>query len=146
MQNFWMLRLRRSRLCRLSLLCLASLSSGCVTLRDTTQCAADGLVSVGGICTHSLSSKTAVLSPAEFIDFLESQPKRHCVPVPDFNICSDDQAGVAVDLPARGAAIGMSSDDWGTMKTELDEACRELGPKCTLSVKALIQHLNKMGL
>lgn len=77
----------------------------------------------------------------EMIDFLEAQPARHCAPIPGMNVCADNPNGVAIDLPARGAAIAMSSADWAEKKNELDEACRILGGRCSLQVKQIIENL-----
>ena len=75
---------------------------------------------------------------------LHAQPKRTCVPVPGFNICADNQTGNAVELPERGAAIVMSSDDWGVMATELETACRLLKKVCSYqTMRAIIKMKEK---
>ncbi len=59
---------------------------------------------------------------------------RTCVPVPGFQVCSDNQTtGTPITLPARAAAIAMSAIDWGAFANELDIACRDLGSKCTFA-------------
>jgi len=86
-----------------------------------------------------LTPATRDLTFNEFLDFLEAQPERDCVPVPSMNVCADDQTqGVRSHLPARGAAIVMSADDWGRKKTELGQACREMGASCSYSMRAAI--------
>lgn len=76
------------------------------------------------------------------VDFLEAQPARTCVPVPGLPVCADKQEGAQAALPARGAAIVMSSDDWGAMKTELETACRQLGKQCSYAVRRALQRAN----
>lgn len=117
-------------------------SSGCVTIQEGTTCAAQGHLSLGGICSHLISSDTFTLSFAEMVDFIDAQPDRTCVPVPGMKVCADDQTtGTAVDLPARGGAIITSAEDWGTLKTELETACREMGKGCSYAVKQSISAL-----
>jgi hypothetical protein len=116
----------------LYLVSLVLVATSCVTIKEGTACAVAGKLSAGGICSHLISDKTGHLSFSEMIDFLEAQPERTCVPVPGMSVCADDQSmGIAVKLSARGAALAMSADDWGTMKTELEVACRMLGKRCT---------------
>ena len=103
----------RKLLMKLLMLCLLSLSlvgSSCSTVKvtDKRMCAAAGLVSLGGICTHTLTPQKEVLTFDQFIDFLQAQ-----------------------ESPAKGAALCMSSADFGTQKTELETACRMLGSRCT---------------
>lgn len=73
---------------------------------------------------------------------LDAQEGRTCVPVPGMQVCADDQSvGAPVALPARGGAIVMSAQDWGTLKTELETACREMGKSCTYATKQAITAL-----
>lgn len=124
---------------KLSLLALLVLSCGGVQINDTVECAADGKLSIGQICTHSLNSDETTLTSAEAFDFLEAQPERTCVPVPGFNVCSHDQTtGAPVDLPARGAAIAQSALDYAMETGELETACRLLGSKCTVALQTMV--------
>lgn len=121
---------------------LGFLSSSCVTVQDATTCAVAGRLSGGGLCAHMLSDSTFLLSFAEMLDFLEAHQERTCVPVPGLNVCAQDQShGAPAKLPARGAAIVMSAEDWGEKKTELEIACRELGKRCSYAMQKAIDHL-----
>lgn len=80
------------------------------------------------------------------LDFMDAEPARTCVPVPNFQVCADDQTtGTPVALPARGAAIMMSAADWGAMKTALEVACRELGNSCSYAIKKQISALARIS-
>jgi hypothetical protein len=73
------------------------------------------------------------------LDFVSPQQARTCVPVTGMPVCADDQTtGTPVNLPARGAAIIMSDQDWGTMKTELQVACRELKSLCSYQTQQIL--------
>lgn len=114
--------MRVQRLCS-SLLALLTLSACSIQVKDTEVCAAAGLVSAGASCAHTLSDDHRELSFEQFIDFLEPQPQR---PNP-----SDPKT----PLPARGAALCMSPDDWNSLKTSLEEACKKLGGGCSYEMK-----------
>jgi hypothetical protein len=106
--------------------------SACITISDGTLCAIQDQVSQGAICSHLISTSTSVLTFAETIDFLEAQPVRSCVPVPGMTVCADDQTtGTPLSIPARGAAIIISSADWEVLSTEIQQMCREMGKSCT---------------
>lgn len=90
--------------------------SSCVTIHDGKTCSVAGRLSDGGICSHLISTDTETMTFEQFVDFLEPQPG-------------------APNIPARGGAICMSAEDWGTMKTELEVACRELGSRCSMETK-----------
>ena len=122
--------------------CISTVS--CVTIHDIQGCAAQGLVANGGICSHTQSDDTQLLSMRELLDLIEAQPNdRFCVPKKDLPVCSDDQsAGVKVMLPARGASIILSSGTWITMKGDLEQACRELGSRCSLELKNTIKKMD----
>lgn len=94
------------------------ISSACATVHDHRTCSVAGILSAGGICSHTLTSQTEDMTEDEFLDFLEAMPER-----PDPN-------HPGKTLPAHAAAIVMSADDWNEMKTELEQACRELGSHC----------------
>ncbi len=116
------------------LLWLSSLilaASGCVTVSNTRVCSVAGQAQYGAICAETLTSKTYDLTFDQLIDMLEAQPER-----PD-----PDHPGQV--LPAHGAAIIQSSEDWGKNKTALEEACRELGARCSYEVKQAIVNLNR---
>ena len=97
----------------LSLLVLAA--SGCVHVQDAQTCAVAGVLSAGGICSHLLTPETSDMTFEQFVAFLEADP-----------------------ATGKGAAICMSATDWNNMKTELEQACRELGNSCSLSTRRLL--------
>jgi len=121
--------------------------SGCVTIQEATTCAFFYPMSEGGGCSHLISTATFKLSEAEMIDLLLPQQERTCVPVLGLPVCADDQTqGTLVVLPARGASIIMTSSDWGTFETELEEACRELGSRCSMSLQKAISVMHAVRL
>lgn len=46
-------------------------------------------------------------------------------------------------VAAHGAAIIQSAADWGAQKSALEEACRELGNRCSYQAKQAIQRMDK---
>lgn len=127
-----------------SAILLAFLFSGCVTeqIQDARTCAVAGDIRAGGLCSHLIGSDTNDLTFQEMLDFLTPQKARHCVPVPGMTVCSEDQSkGAPVDLPARGAAIVISSADAYTMLTEVAVMCRMLGKRCSYATKQVINNL-----
>ena len=130
-----------------SLLILAGINSGCtnILIKNATFCSVAGLLSAGGSCSHLTTSDTKDLTFVELIDMIEAQNARTCVPVPGFNICAQDQSkGELVNLPARGAALILSSDDAGTLITELATACRKLGSSCTYEMRQGIRNISRL--
>jgi hypothetical protein len=118
------------RLKLLSVVLLVSvLSQGCVTIRDKITCSAAGKLLAGAICSHTLTSETFDLTFDELVDMLEAQPER------------PDPKNSGVVLPARGAAIIMSDEDFGEFKTELESACRMLGRRCSYATRQMLQRL-----
>lgn len=98
------------------LLLLWFLNSSCVTISDATFCAVAGDLSSGGICSHLLTPATSDLTEDQFLTFLEASP-------------------------TKAAAICMSAQDFGTLKTELELACRELGSSCSYQTQAVIKKM-----
>lgn len=120
---------------------LTSVSSGCVTIKNANICSTAGKLSAGSICSRLTTSDTNDLTFKETLDLLEAQSDRTCVAVQGFSVCSDNQnEGVPIKLPSRGAAIIMSSEDFKTLITELEMACRELGDRCTYSTAQIINN------
>lgn len=115
--------------------------SGCVTINQASMCSSADNMQDGAICSRLVSADTNTLTFDEFIDMINAQAARNCAPVPGFNICADNQTGTAASLPARGAAIVISSDDFGNILTELETMCRMLGAQCSYQtqIKTLIQ-------
>lgn len=110
----------------IKLLLLALVSEGCVTIEERTFCSTEGDLSVGMICTHLIGTGYNLMDFNHSIDFLQAEPSR-----PD-----PDHPGQT--LPAHGAAISMSAEDFNGFKTEHEEMCRELGKKCIYSTVGII--------
>ena len=108
---------------------LLHITTACVTIKDARTCSVAGTLLAGGICAHTLTSQTEDLSMDDFLNFLEAEPEK-----PDPNDASKT-------IPAHAAAICMSAEDWNTMKTELELACRQMGSHCSYATKLLIQKL-----
>lgn len=118
-----------------SLFALALLCSACVTIPNSRVATVAGQLSAGAIWAETLTAATGDLSLNELLDMLQPQPERTCVPVPGFNICADDQShGVPAKLAARSGAILMEARAWNEIKTALEQACRELGKRCSYDV------------
>jgi hypothetical protein len=116
------------------LICLSSFVlalSACVTVPNTTVCTVSGVMADGAICAETLTDKTSELTLTEWIDFLEPQPER------------PDPVHPGETLPARAGAMCQSSEDWNKMKTALEQACRELGNRCSYQIKTAIRSLKQ---
>lgn len=134
-------------------------SSSCVTVQDGNACSVAGKLTAGGVCAKFISDQTHLLSFSEMIDLLEAQGERTCVPVGhmsqpdkdgstqwvmDLPVCDDDQThGTAMKLPARGASVIMPTDDFGNLKTEAEEMCRELGKRCSKAAQKVLERLSR---
>ncbi len=116
----------------LSLFVFMAFESACVTVPNVGACSVAGTLSAGAICAETLTDKKWEMTLDEFLDFLEPQPERQ------------DPADVSKILPARAGAICQSADDWNAMKTALEQACRELGSRCSYQVKQAIVSLGGM--
>lgn len=118
------------------------IGSGCITIQDGHVCAVAGDLSYGANCAHLTSSETNILTLDETLDLLNPQEARKCVPVPGYNVCQDDQTvGEKKDLPARGGAVMIPADDFSLIDTELREACRELGSRCSYATQEVLKKL-----
>lgn len=104
-------------------------ASACVTVPNARTYAVAGKLSHGGIWAETQTPLTGDLTMDEFLDFLEAQDAR-----PD----PKDPTKV---LPAHGAAVCLTSDDFDKLQTALGQACRELGKRCSKEVQAEIQKL-----
>lgn len=122
--------------------------NGCmpsVTVRNGNVCSVAGKLAAGSICAKLTDDTTGDLSFTETVDFLEPKPARECVAVTGFPVCADDQSqGSSVKLPARGAAVVMSSDDFGDVLTELKTLCRGAGDKCTFETRQKLDRLVRL--
>lgn len=83
----------------------------------------------GAICAETLTGTTSDLTLDEYLDFLQPQPER---PDPDHP---------GQNLPARSGALCQSSADWSLTKSDLEQACRALGPRCSYAVKAALARM-----
>src|SRR5437660_1361619 len=101
-----------------------SLVASCTTteIKDARTCSVAGKLIAGGICSHTLTQETDNLTFDQFIDFLEAQGER------------PDPVNPKKTLPERGAAICMSSEHFGQMKTAMEEMCRQLGSRCSYEI------------
>ncbi len=91
---------------------------------NTEVCAVAGVLSAGMDCAETLTAKTRSMDLHQAITFLEPQEE---ITNPDGTV-----------TPARGAALCQSSEDWGEMKTALEQACKILGPRCTYEMHQAI--------
>src|SRR5689334_11961796 len=103
---------------RTGLLCLSLsallLSCAGVEIPNTRVCVVAGKLSAGGDCAYTGSATTEQMSFEEFVDFLEAREER------------PDPKDPAKRLPAKGAALCQSSEDWTRAKTALEQACKLL--------------------
>lgn len=111
-------------------LSLAALSA-CVSVPDTSACAVNGALSNGGTCVTTLSGVTRELSFQGMLDLLDAMPVAY----------TDPDTGMPV--AAHGAAIIQSAADWNAQKTALEEACRELGNRCSYAVTQALDSMEK---
>lgn len=44
----------------------------------------------------------------------------------------------------RGGALCQSSEDWNKQKTALEEACRELGPRCRYEIRQVLESMRRV--
>ena len=98
------------------------LASCSITIPNTRVGATSGMMTAGADCAWTLSDETSELNLDEWIAFLEPQEGSGAV-------------------PARGAAICQSAEDWNRQKTALEQACRKLGRWCTMEVKAKVEEV-----
>lgn len=110
----------------LSLVFCVTALSGCVTIPNTRSCQVAGVLNAGMICAESLTDHTSDMTLSQAIDFLEPQAER------------PDPENPGKTLPARAGAICRSADDESKLKTALEEACRELGSRCSYEIQQTI--------
>ncbi len=96
------------------------LSCAHVEVPNVRACAVAGSLQNGMDCAYTLSSETEQLDAAEMVAFLES----------------DAATG-------KGAAICQASEDWGKIKTALEQACKQLKKRCSYEVKEAIATVDK---
>lgn len=134
----------------LATLCLSSLpllASSCVMIPNITECSVLSIVADGMTCAETQTNKQTDLNFDELIDFLEPQDERTCVPIsPSIPVCSGfaptDQKP-AVKLPKRAGAIITSAVDYQRQSTAFEQACRDLGSKCTPEIQAQVNAMKK---
>jgi hypothetical protein len=97
---------------------LLIISSSCVTIPNTKSCTVAGIMSAGADCVESVTGKESEMSMNQFLDFLEPTEK-------------------------RAGAICESASDWTKKKTALEQACRELGKRCTFEVQEAISSIKR---
>lgn len=114
-----------------------------MTIQERSFCSIKGRISNGAVCTHFIGSGYFFLDEEEYIDFLEPQNDRTCIPVGhwadetkdiwimNIEVCSSNQKdGLPRFLPKRGGGFTMSTVDLGGFKTEHEEMCREMKKNC----------------
>lgn len=100
----------------LGLVAIELLFNGCVSVPATKVCTVAGQLRAGMVCADTHSGATYDMSFDETLTFLEP-------------------------TDTRGGALCQSADDWNKLKTALEKACRELGPRCTYEMKQAIMIL-----
>lgn len=88
------------------------LLEACVTVPNTSACAVAGTITAGAICSETQTDKTWDITFDQLIAMLEA------------------------------GAIIQSADDWGKNKTALEQACRELGSRCSYDIQSQIERMN----
>lgn len=102
----------------LTLILLAITFSGCqVVLKNLKVVTPKYPIEQGAIVGETVTKKVYEISVEEFLEFLLAKP------------------------PNKGAASCLSSEDYTEMKTELEQACRELGSKCSIETQDMLQSL-----
>lgn len=107
------------------LLTLLNFISGCASVKipNTEVCAVAGILDGGAFCAETLTGKQTDKTRDEFIKWLEPQE------------ASDG-------VPARGAALCQSAEDWNKQKTAFEQACVLLGIKrCTKEIQQLFEQI-----
>lgn len=101
----------------LILLGLTWLAISCahVKVPNVKACAVAGSLQNGMDCAYTLSSETSQMDAQEMIAFLEPDP-----------------------INNKGAAICQASEDWGKIKTALEQACKQLKKRCSYEIKEAI--------
>lgn len=78
----------------------------------------------------------------ELIDLLDAQPvDRMCVPVPGLSVCQENPplGATSALVPKRGASAIIQIDQYMSVKTALETACRLLRKHCTYEIQAAIK-------
>jgi hypothetical protein len=89
-----------------------------VTIKEKTFCTVAGQLIDGAFCSHQIEPGTFDLTAEQLIAFLEAAP---AVPA----------TATTPAIPAKGAGVVMSLDDFTEYQTELETACRILGKNCS---------------
>lgn len=90
----------------LNLFGLMLLASCSVQVPNIRVCAVAGKMLAGANCAYTLSDKKEIMNFEQLVLFLEATPD-------------------------SGPAICSSAEDWGRLKTALEQACEKLGSGCT---------------
>ncbi len=106
--------------------CSASLLSSCssIPIPNARICGVSGVFAAGMDCTKILTGEISQMNVNETLDWLEPSPQH------------PDPSDPTKIIPARGAAICQSVDDWNAFKTALEQACTALGDKCDREAKS----------
>lgn len=97
--------------------------NGCVQIPNTKACSVAGKLTHGMICAETLTGATSVMTFEDSVKWLEPDP-----------------------TPTLGhsAAICQSDTDWNSLKTALEQACRELGSRCSYKIQEQIKVIKLM--
>jgi hypothetical protein len=101
----------------------------CVTIPAVKKCSVAGTLSGGMDCANTQTGETSSLTLEETIEFLEPQLERH----------DPDHPGKT--LPARAGAVCQSAEDESKIKTALEQACRELGRRCSPEIRSALLNM-----
>lgn len=110
-------------------LVVSALLSACsqIPVKETKVCGVAGVLQAGANCALTFSKipeKESQMTFEEFVEFLEPQPER---------VVNGKK------LPARGAALCQSADDWNAHATALQQACEKLKSACTYEMRKQIE-------
>lgn len=98
-----------------------------MTIQDTTACTVNGVISRGATCASTVSSVQTQLTLAEVLDILEARPER------------PDPQHPGLVLPAHPSGVFESAEDYASDSSELQQACRDLGTRCSYAAKQAIE-------
>jgi hypothetical protein len=111
-------------------ICFVLSLMACVTVPPTNPCSVNGMLANGATCANTSSGVTTQLTMAQALEIIEAQPTEHPDPNPS--------ASPGSTLPAHPAGVFESAHDWDADSVVLQEACRELGARCSYATQQVI--------
>ncbi len=107
-------------------------TAGCSTqIPNTRVCGVAGIFQAGAECVWTLSDDKESLDAEAFVDFLEPQGPR------------PDPKNPGLTLPARGAALCTSEEDYTKTKTVLEQLCERAGARCTREMRHQMEQVSR---